>query len=280
MGIIYGDSAEPAKIHKLFKKRIGEQYQIKQLGFPVCSKNKVSLCKDFLFVCVEEYEVNEILKCGFKHCSGKNKCALCDDNNFTRVADFSNDKGSFYIERKSVSDFLSSMKDRLYNQMNKMDTFVSGNKIIILEGTPREKDVSMFYDSNKFFSGIDKKRHDLRGLSPIEQAIILSGRKEWVWSFIREAFMRGIMFVQTWDMKETVEFVIQADEGFDKVSKHRVIPKKYPELPLNQAIMSLFNGIGLKKSLSVLNKDLKLKKRLNGIINYINKTHATHKKVR
>ncbi|KKM68116.1 hypothetical protein LCGC14_1464030, partial [marine sediment metagenome] len=182
--------------------------------------------------------------------------------------------GSFYIERKSVSDFLSSMKDRLYNQMNKMDTFIIGNKIIILEGTPREKEVAMLHDSKNFFSGIDRSNHDLRGLSPIEQAIVLSGRKEWVWSFIREAFMRGIMFVQTWDIHETIEFIIQADEGFEKVSKHRIIPKKYPTLPMDQAILNLFKGIGQKRSEYILKKDDRVKRRVNTLVKLINKFYV------
>jgi len=280
MGIIYGDNNEPAKIHKLFKERIGDQYQIKQLGFSDCGIDHVLMEYKGNEVCAAEFEVPAYLQFNFKRSRKKHKCDVCNHKDFIRVADFTNDIGSFYAERKSVSDFLVSMKDRLYNQMNKMDRFICGNKIIILEGTPREKDVSMFYDSNSFFSGIDRKRHDLRGLSPIEQAITLSDRKEWIWSFVREAFMRGIMFIQTWDMKETVEFIIQADEGFEKISKHRIIPKKYPQLPLNQAILSLFKGIGIKKSLSVLNKDEKLKKRLNNIINYINTKHIIHKKVR
>ena len=43
-------------------------------------------------------------------------------------------------------------------------------------------------DSNNFFSGYDRKRHDLRGLSPLEQAIEIGGfeNKNWTLSFIRE----------------------------------------------------------------------------------------------
>lgn len=270
--IIYGDSAEPKELHRLFKKRIGEQYQIRQLGFRDCLDNRIKMRKGKHALCAAEFEMAIFIKSGLEY--SKNECSGCDNYQFKRVADFTNGIGSFYVERKTVADFLSSMKDRLYNQMNKMDTFISGNKIIILEGTPREKDVRMFNDSKSFFSGIDRKSHDLRGLSPIEQAIILSGRKEWVWSFVREAFMRGIMFVQTWDMKETVEFIIQADEGFEKVSKHRIIPKKYPNLPLNEAILSLFKGIGQKRSKGILKKDERVRTRINNLIKLVNKFYV------
>lgn len=272
MGIIYGDSAEPKEIHVLFKKRIGDQYQIKQLGFGDCNKSNIPVNNEESAYCVEQYEIDVFIKAGYIY--NKNRCDGCSRYEFTRCADFTNAIGSFYVERKTVSDFLSSMKDRLYNQMNKMDTFISGNKIIILEGTPRDKDVRMFNDSKSFFSGIDRKNHDLRGLSPIEQAITLSGRKEWVWSFVREAFMRGIMFVQTWDMKETVEFIIQADEGFEQVSKHRIIPKKYPNLPMNEAILSLFKGIGQKRSKGILKKDDRVKRRIDSLIKLVNKFYV------
>ena len=278
MGIIYGDSAEPAKIHKLFKERIGDQYEIRQLGFSDCGIDHVLMEYKGNEICAAEFEVSAYLRFNFKRSRKKHKCDICNHKDFIRVSDFTNDIGSFYVERKSVSDFLVSMKDRLYNQMNKMDRFICGNKIIILEGTPREKDVSMFYDSNSFFSGIDRKRHDLRGLSPIEQAITLSDRKEWIWSFVREAFMRGIMFIQTWDMKETVEFIIQADEGFEKISKHRITPKQYPSLPMNEAILTLFKSVGQKRSKGILAKDNNLKRRLNGLVNYMNKNYVRQKK--
>ena len=278
MGIIYGDSAEPAKIHKLFKERIGDQYEIRQLGFKDCINNKIPVRDKTHYACAEDFELSTFQKAGLKYDTSKKACKGCEIFDFVRCADFTNDIGSFYVERKSVSDFLVSMKDRLYNQMNKMDRFVSGNKIIILEGTPREKDISMFYDSKSFFSGIDRKRHDLRGLSPIEQAITLSDRKEWIWSFVREAFMRGIMFIQTWDMKETVEFIIQADEGFEKISKHRITPKQYPSLPMNEAILTLFKSVGQKRSKGILVKDNNLKRRLNGLVNYMNKNYVRQKK--
>ena len=274
MGVIYGDSAEPAKIHKLFRKRIGDQYEIRQLGFPDCEIGCILFDVNRHEICAFPFEVKQYIKLGWKISTTKVRCKECKYQEFIRVADFTNDVGSFYIERKSVSDFLSSMKDRLYNQMNKMDTFISGNKIIILEGTPREKEVTMFNDSKNFFSGVDRKNHDLRGLSPIEQAITLSGTKEWVWSFIREAFMRGIMFVQTWDVHETIEFIIQADEGFDKISKHRITPKKYPKLPMNQAILSLFKGVGEKRSKYILKKDDRVKRRVNALIQLMNKFYV------
>jgi len=272
MGIIYGDSAEKPAIHKKFEERIGKQYQIKQLGFWECTNNKIMMRTPENFpYCAMESEL-PYLKDEFspseEHLRG------CEHLNFKQVADFSNESGSFYVERKIISDFLSSMKDRLYNQMNKMDKFVKdGAKIIILEGTPRKKRVMKLNDSKNFFHGANRTNHDLRGLSPIEQAIKVSGQPERVWSFIREAFNRGIMFVQTWDMDETVEFIIQADEGFGNISNHRLITKQYPQLPLNQAILCQFNGIGLKRSETILKKDEQLVRNIKNLEKYMKKMY-------
>ena len=84
-----------------------------------------------------------------------------------------------------------------------------------------------------------------------------------------------MMFVQTWDMDETVEFIIQADEGFGNISSHRLIPKQYPQLKLEQAILCQFNGIGLKRSESILKKDKQLVRNLKNIENYMKKTYKT-----
>lgn len=274
MSIIYGDSGEKAKTHKAFKKRLGDQYQIKELGFWDCELEKILMYKHFVEYCANPNEVTTLQLSGFKVRPKKLKCLKCPHRKYVRCADFSNEAGSFFIERKSVSDFLSSMIAHLYTQMNKMDTYIAGNKIVLLEGTPRNKKTVMINDSKSYFSNTDKRYHDLSGLSPIEQAIKLCGKPEWVHSFIRECFMRGIMFAQTYDLEETIEYVIQADEGFGHESKYRIIPKRYPTLPLNQAILCLFKGIALKRSESILKKDQQVRRKLANLINYINKNYA------
>lgn len=273
--IIYGDVNEPQIVHRAFKKRLGDQYKTKQLGFHECrSRHIIMENKQGFTWCAALYEVDELQRLGFSASLNREKCIGCQHHHYKRVSDFTNDIGSFYAERKTIGDFLSSMKERLYKQMNNMDKFVQDNhKIVILEGTPRENRTVKLSDSKNFFSGIDRQHHDLRGLSPIEQAISVSGSPEWVWSFIREAFMRGIMFVQTWDLNETVEFIIQADEGFGKESKHRVIPKTYPQLPLEQAILCQFKGIAIKRSEKILDNDYATLMKLKGLIKHVKKKY-------
>jgi len=152
-----------------------------------------------------------------------------------------------------------------------MDTFIEGRKGLILEGMPRKQKVKI-YDSKDFYSGYTKQIHDLRGLSPLEQAIVIGGEdsRNWTLSFIRECKMRDIEFVQTWDLDETIEFLIQCDKGYDETPKLRIIPKRYPEISTDQNILILLPNIGkvtsenlLKKhgSLAQLIKDVKKMKK-------------------
>jgi len=73
-----------------------------------------------------------------------------------------------------------------------------------------------------------------------------------------ECKMRDIEFVQTWNLQETIEFIRQCDAGYDNEPKFRVIPKRYPELPLEQNILIQFKGIGKVKSAKLLeNEEIK-----------------------
>lgn len=157
-----------------------------------------------------------------------------------------------------------------------MDTFISGRKGLILEGMPRH---IRLQDSKNFFSGYDKKYHDLRGLSPLEQAHEIGGNKEWNLSFIRECKMRDIEFVQTWDLNETIEFLIQCDEGYDETPKLRVIPKRYPDIPLEQNILALFNGIGKSTSEKLLEEFGTLSKLITALRKMKKKEAEKHKRL-
>ncbi|MFX0073073.1 MAG: hypothetical protein ACFFAO_18500 [Candidatus Hermodarchaeota archaeon] len=64
--------------------------------------------------------------------------------------------------------------------------------------------------------------------------------------------MRDIEFVQTWDLDETITFLEQCDEGYDQDPKLRVIPKRYPDIPIEQNILVLFKGIGKARSEKIL----------------------------
>ncbi|KKK72446.1 hypothetical protein LCGC14_2903810, partial [marine sediment metagenome] len=91
MGVIYGDSAEPAKIHKLFRKRIGDQYEIRQLGFIHCDLEKLPLYHKDAYICVADFELPTLIEGGFKYDRKKSKCQMCANTSYVRVADFTND---------------------------------------------------------------------------------------------------------------------------------------------------------------------------------------------
>ena len=193
-------------------------------------------------------------KTGWKYDHTKTKCSTCDNKVYVRFADFEIADCRAFYERKTAADFIASRRGRLYNQLNKMDTFIEGRKGLILEGMTRE--IHKFNDSKDFYGGLTKRTHDLRGLSPLEQAIVLGGKdsENWTKSFIRECKMRDIEFVQTWDLNETIDFLIQCDEGYDETPKMRVVPKRYPEVTLDQNILILLNGIGKATSADLLKK--------------------------
>jgi ERCC4-type nuclease len=175
----------------------------------------------------------------------KGFCSKCDNKNYIRFADFTNENRSWFYERKTILDFINSRKRRVYEQMNKIDTFVEGRKGLILEGMSEYVPI---YDS--YWKNIDKKV--LEKLSPIQQVIKLGGKPEWTMSFIKELKMRDMEFVQTWNLDETIDFLIQCNEGYDHTPKDRVLPKRYPDISLEQNILVLFDGVGKTTSEKLL----------------------------
>jgi len=239
------DISESKEVKEAIEKRLGKDgYKIEQLGCYDCSKLKFPI-KGIGCLYTEElehfgeYELD------------KNLCKDCKFRKYIRFADFTNDTYSFFYERKSVYDFISSRKERLYNQLNKIDTFIDKNKGLILEGMA---DFVPIYDT--YWKNVDKEL--LQKLSPIQQVIFLANKPEWTWSFIRELKMRNMEFVQTWNLNETIEFLIQCDNGYDKTPKFRLIPKRYADIPIERNILALFDGIGKVRSEQILaeNKDI------------------------
>jgi len=66
--------------------------------------------------------------------------------------------------------------------------------------------------------------------------------------------MRNIEFVQTVDLQETITFLEQCDLGYDHEPKVRIIPKRYPDISMDQNILCLFKGIGKQTSEKMLAK--------------------------
>ncbi len=123
-------------------------------------------------------------------------------------------------------------------------------RILLLEGTKRD----LFTDSKSFFSNYDKKSHDLRGLSPLEQCLRIANENKWTLSFIRECFMRDIWFLQSWDINETAEILHNMNEGFDETPKLRLIPKNIPQFSKAQTVLATITGIGKVTSANLLVK--------------------------
>lgn len=246
--LIIDVSEHKETIEKLAKKIGRDNFKIEQIGTFDCRK-KLFPIKENVCVSADEFEV--LLEAGITY--DKTQCEDCSLRKYIRFADFTNDTHSFYYERKTVFDFISSRKRRLYTQLTKMDTFIEGRKGLILEGMG---EYTAVYDA--YWKNVNKK--ELQKLSPIQQAITLGGNPEWVWSFVRELKMRNMEFVQTWNFDETVDFLLQCDEGYDHTPKLRLIPKRYPEFPIERNILALFDGIGKVRSGKILEKNLDILK--------------------
>lgn len=243
MTLIIDVSEHKKTIEKLAEKVGKDNFKIEQIGVFDCAKKLFPIKKDF---CVDKDEFEVLLEADIKY--DKSLCKDCEHRKYIRFADFTNDTHSFYYERKTVFDFISSRKRRLYTQLTKMDTFIEGHKGLILEGMSEHVAIC-----DSYWKNIDKKA--LQKLSPIQQAIELGGNPEWVWSFVRELKMRNMEFVQTWNLDETIDFLIQCDEGYDKVPKMRLIPKRYPEFSTERNILALYDGIGKVRSGKILEKN-------------------------
>ena len=89
--------------------------------------------------------------------------------------------------------------------------------------------------------------------------------------------MRGIEFVQTWDLNETIEFLVQCDAGYDQTPKLRILPKRYPDIPLEQNILVLFKGIGKETSAKILKKYGSLAKLITSLRKMDEETAKGHK---
>lgn len=235
------DIAEDKKVINRLTERLGKDgFRTSRIGRFDCKEKYFPIKTGY---CVDEDEMEILAKSNIDF--NKGLCASCDKRRFIRFADFTNDTKSFFYERKTVVDFISSRRGRLYSQLNKIDTYVSGRKGLILEGVGEYVPIQ----DSKWWK-VDKKR--LQSLSPLQQVIELGGKKEWTMSFIRELKMRDMEFVQTYNLDETIDFLIQCDEGYDKEPKLRAVPKRRPELSLEQNILILFDDVGLKRSTKIL----------------------------
>jgi len=233
------DISESKDVFNALDKKVGKgKYRIEQIGTIDCSNQYFPIKKNY---CVDKDEMEILTNISYD----KELCKSCDDRKYIRFADFTNDTNSFYYERKTVMDFINSRRRRLYDQLNKIDTFVEGRKGLILEGM---SDFVSVYDS--YWRNINKQT--LQKLSPIQQVIKLGGKAEWTRSFIRELKMRNMEFVQTWNLDETIDFIVQCDEGYDHIPKLRVLPKRYPKISLEQNILVLFDGVGKETSQKLL----------------------------
>lgn len=250
--MIYYDISEDQRIKDKIKDRFGENCKEKELGIWDCKQRKVPMkLGESPYICVIEEEAESLMDIGYFPI--KKPCKDCKYSKYVRFADIEIGEARAFFERKTAKDFAASQKDRLYDQMDRMDTFIKDyHKGIILEGMPKRW--TFIYDS---FAKQKQERQRFDAMSPLQQAIKFSRNPNWTLSFIREAKARNMEFIQTWNIDETLEFIHQCDLGLGKEPKIRIKPKRYPNISLERNILIQYKGVGKVRSKRLLeNEDI------------------------
>ena len=245
-----------------------ENIQRKKIGSWDCLDKNIPINDKCIYEKLNEVIIALVVQ--GKNKINKRRCISCDRRVYVRFADFVIEPNRAFFERKTAADAYSSLLDgTLYDQLDRMDTWIKGRKGLILEGMPKYFRIE---DSQKAFW--DKARDGLMkldGKSPLQQAIAISRRPEWIVSIIKECAMRDIQFIQTYDLEETITFLIECDKGYDQEPKLRSIPKRRKGFPLNQNLLMLFNGVGKVHSERILKSNKKVVKILELLIKEMGK---------
>lgn len=246
VNMIYVDISEHKKVIEKCKKKMGKQFGgIKELGTYDCSEKLCPLEMNSKVDCIDENKATSLIGIGYKVM--KDNCKSCVKATYVRFADFEIAPERAFYERKTASDFIASRRDRLLDQMTRMDTHIESRKGLILEGMPK-----MVKLQDSVFRVAKDKIESFNSLSPLQQANKIGGNDNWNLSFIRELKARNMEFVQTWNLDETIDFLMQCDIGYDSEPKIRFVPKRYPELPLERKLLVVFKGIGKVRSEKIL----------------------------
>ena len=245
--MIYVDISEHKKVIDRCKEKMGKQFGgVRELGTYDCSERKIPLTMNNKKECINEKNATSLIGIGYKVCRGD--CKSCHKATYVRFADFEIAPKRAYYERKTAADFIASRRDRLLDQMTRMDTHIKSHKGLILEGIPK-----MVKLQDSIFRVAKDKIESFNSLSPLQQADKIGGNENWNLSFIRELKARDMEFVQTWNLDETIKFLMQCDLGYGSEPKIRYVPKRYPELPLERKLLVVFKGIGKVRSEKILN---------------------------
>lgn len=246
---IIGDSCEEAETHKRFVEEFGDNYSTTMIGIWDCDKECIRFKLKKKILCVKGEKAELFNDLNFERIQCKEGC---EHKKYIQVADFTNDIGSFWAERKRVDDCYHSVKSgRFYEQLDKLDEFFSGNKFFILEGDPSFKYME---DSHSPFR-LDTKGIPFRKKSPIDQLVaLMSGNEQWAWSVVKECVQRNINFIQTKNIEETIKFIKYINEGAGTTPKIRIVPKRHAGITIEQNLLILIKGIGEKKSMKMLEK--------------------------
>jgi len=148
------------------------------------------------------------------------------------VGDFTNVKGTFIAERKSVNDFWSSMSDnRLLRQITQMYEKYNGNRYIFVE-----------WNSLKDL-GITKFRRvkDARG------NWVAKGYYHWIYSTFGIAENFGVHFREYYDIEDLARKLDALDKNLGNKKIFRDKPKSLKRMDVPIKMLMQAGGVGKKK---------------------------------
>lgn len=261
--MIVVDAAEkPYILKELDDRKVS--YKVEDIRLPKSCEKIPIFKEDKTTLCIPKTDF-EILKGIEKLEVAPLECEACEFSS-EKVGDFTNENKAFIVERKRVDDYYASMVDgRLYEQARKMYKWCSGIKAIILEGMPQHVFLS---DSQKFnpFSEYDKMMTETSKKSPLKQLIEMHpDKKSWILSTIEDLASCDVVLMQSYDLGETIEFIIQMDKGAGIEPKIRYIPKKIGGLSLDEQILATIPGIGKVRSQQLIGEYGDLRKLISAI---------------
>jgi ERCC4-type nuclease len=174
----------------------------------------------------EQLRCYKCLNCGRWFPNTRGKCPNCDtvpikgETPEERIADITNEKGTFAIERKTERDFWNSLvSKRLYTQMEKMAEAYGSSACVAVEG---------------YLEGIalDHPQH-----------------AKWIYSIRAEAqWVYGVHLNDVGDVDGMIKLIEWADRKAGTLPKQRIKIKRQPVDPRIRALANECDNVGLDKA--------------------------------
>lgn len=242
INILIVDVNEPPIVFKTLEK-LGYKYKKERLTIKYKSCDLIAYFKGKKFWdCAEPELAEELIDKGY--IPNLKKCEKCEQMEKVRTCDFTNTKRTFCVERARTDDLWSKMcgEGRIFLQFDKMDKWFKSKKFLIIEGTFKKQGSPAGLKAN-FNTNSD-------AMSPLQEICAMTdeSKHKFIYTIIREAEMRNIHVIQTWNLEETCRFVHELDKGCGKKPRMRAHPKRIPKASVGVNMLACIPTIGIERA--------------------------------